>query len=89
MLPRRIFKDLMAKYSVTYEGSKSKSSFIDRGKGFKELIDQQIVWRDAKTVEVEANSDTEAIAKVSATLPAQWSEINKEGAHITFSAKKL
>jgi hypothetical protein len=61
----------MAKFRVTYVAVRHEHSHRDRpDKGTRELLDDRIAYRDEKTVSIEANDESEALAKIKATVPA-------------------
>jgi len=59
----------MAKFRVTYVAVKHQLTFRESPKGQKELLNDQIAFREEKSVEVEAADGTTALAAVRATLP--------------------
>lgn len=61
----------MAKFRVTYVAVRNEHTHRDRpDKGTRELLDSRIAFREEKTVSLEAKDESEALAKVKATVPA-------------------
>jgi hypothetical protein len=60
----------MAKYRVTYVAVKHERTYREGKSGDRELLDDRIAFREEKSVNVEADSEAYALAKVKATVPA-------------------